>query len=332
MILFVVNAMCKKLNDISAIVDMYYHPTIPRKGSVMFWKNYGRLRSRPRQEDDISAIGHTITTARLRTEGLQPPPSGTAVLGGRGPVLQGSAIAAIDLEGAEMEVAEIETTCLPWGLKLKGGKFFSDFGYINAQHAHQWDFTDQPLIYQLALGVPRPERQGPAALVAGADAVLPAGRRGGVPGREREHVRLSRRGPLPDARRPARGRRLAEGRPEPARQPRPAVRRCSRPPASTRRSTTATATARTTTGSTATVVLGRRRRLQVQRAQAYGQGDVIVQAEYFSRKKDLDLVAHDLAPHLVGNSRVDEQDGYYVQASTAFLPRWRAACAGSRWA
>ena len=53
-----------------------------------------------------------------------------------------------------------------------------------------------------------------------------------------------------------------------------------------------------------------------------------MQAEYFSRKKDLDLVAHDLAPHLVGNSRVDEQDGYYVQATYGFLPRWRA---GLRW-
>ena len=53
-----------------------------------------------------------------------------------------------------------------------------------------------------------------------------------------------------------------------------------------------------------------------------------MQAEYFSRKKDLDLVAHDLAPQFVGNSRVDEQDGYYVQATYGFLPRWRL---GARW-
>ena len=60
----------------------------------------------------------------------------------------------------------------------------------------------------------------------------------------------------------------------------------------------------------------------------HGEGDVVVQGEYFRRRKDLDLVGHDLAPHLVGNRRVDEQDGYYVQAVYGFLPRWRA---GVRW-
>jgi len=60
----------------------------------------------------------------------------------------------------------------------------------------------------------------------------------------------------------------------------------------------------------------------------HGQGDVVVQAEYLSRQRDLDLVAHDLAPQLVGNSRVDHQDGYYIQAVYGFLPRWRA---GVRW-
>jgi len=60
----------------------------------------------------------------------------------------------------------------------------------------------------------------------------------------------------------------------------------------------------------------------------HGQGDVILQGEYFNRRKDLELVGHDLAPQLVGNSRVDDQDGYYVQAVYGFLPRWRA---GIRW-
>lgn len=42
----------------------------------------------------------------------------------------------------------------------------------------------------------------------------------------------------------------------------------------------------------------------------------------------MQLVEHDLAPHLVGNSKVDHQDGYYVQAVYGFLPRWRG---GLRW-
>ncbi|MBK8574276.1 MAG: hypothetical protein IPN90_00885 [Elusimicrobia bacterium] len=68
------------------------------------------------------------------------------------PYFKGSAIAAVDMEGAELETAEVETTSLPWGLTVKGGKFYSNFGYINSKHAHQWDFTDQTLVYELLLG------------------------------------------------------------------------------------------------------------------------------------------------------------------------------------
>jgi len=60
----------------------------------------------------------------------------------------------------------------------------------------------------------------------------------------------------------------------------------------------------------------------------YGQGDFVAQAEYFNRRKDLTLVPAEAEPDLVGNSKVDEQDGYYVQAVYGFLPRWRA---GLRW-
>jgi hypothetical protein len=35
---------------------------------------------------------------------------------------------------------------------LKAGRFFSGLGYLNAQHAHTWDFVDNPLAYQALLG------------------------------------------------------------------------------------------------------------------------------------------------------------------------------------
>ena len=44
-----------------------------------------------------------------------------------------AAILAFSEEEAEVEVAEIETTSLPWGFTLKAGKFFSDFGVVNKQ-------------------------------------------------------------------------------------------------------------------------------------------------------------------------------------------------------
>jgi hypothetical protein len=51
-----------------------------------------------------------------------------------------------------IEEAFVETTALGNGFSLKGGRFFSGIGYLNAQHAHTWDFTDAPLAYQAMLG------------------------------------------------------------------------------------------------------------------------------------------------------------------------------------
>jgi hypothetical protein len=50
------------------------------------------------------------------------------------------------------EEAFIQTSSLPQGLTLKGGRFFSGIGYLNEQHAHTWDFVDAPLAYQAFLG------------------------------------------------------------------------------------------------------------------------------------------------------------------------------------
>lgn len=51
-----------------------------------------------------------------------------------------------------VEEAFVETTGLSHGLTVKGGRFFSGIGYLNAQHAHVWDFVDSPLAYQAFLG------------------------------------------------------------------------------------------------------------------------------------------------------------------------------------
>ena len=47
-----------------------------------------------------------------------------------------------------VEEAFFRTTALPSGFTVKGGRFFSGFGYLNEVHAHAWDFVDQPLVYQ----------------------------------------------------------------------------------------------------------------------------------------------------------------------------------------
>jgi hypothetical protein len=65
----------------------------------------------------------------------------------------GNLIFALTDEGeVEVEEAYIQTTSLPGGITLKGGKFFSGIGYLNENHAHNWDFIDAPLPYRAFLG------------------------------------------------------------------------------------------------------------------------------------------------------------------------------------
>ncbi|MGB5506506.1 MAG: hypothetical protein WBM70_07470 [Sulfurovum sp.] len=54
--------------------------------------------------------------------------------------------------GVEVEEAYFTTTALGNGLRFRGGKLLSNFGYINAQHHHYWDFGDMPLVYESFLG------------------------------------------------------------------------------------------------------------------------------------------------------------------------------------
>lgn len=51
----------------------------------------------------------------------------------------------------EIEEAFVQSTLAP-GAKIKAGRFFSGFGYQNEQHAHAWDLSVAPLAYRYMLG------------------------------------------------------------------------------------------------------------------------------------------------------------------------------------
>lgn len=69
------------------------------------------------------------------------------------PWLRGSAnISLHPDDSVSVEEAFIQTTSLGNGLGIKAGRFFSGIGYLNSQHAHTWDFVDNPLAYQAMLG------------------------------------------------------------------------------------------------------------------------------------------------------------------------------------
>ena len=69
------------------------------------------------------------------------------------PYFMGALTVAVTSENEiEVEEAYFRTLALPAGLTVKGGQFFSGFGYLNEVHAHAWDFIDQPLVYQSFFG------------------------------------------------------------------------------------------------------------------------------------------------------------------------------------
>ena len=52
----------------------------------------------------------------------------------------------------ELEEAFLTSSSLPHNLQVKGGTFFTEFGRLNQQHPHSWDFVDQPLVNGRFLG------------------------------------------------------------------------------------------------------------------------------------------------------------------------------------
>ena len=69
------------------------------------------------------------------------------------PYFRGALVAALTPDNAlEVEEAYFQTTSLPSGFTLKGGRFLSGIGYQNEIHQHAWDFQDAPLPYKAFLG------------------------------------------------------------------------------------------------------------------------------------------------------------------------------------
>ena len=68
---------------------------------------------------------------------------------------QASIIFLINAEGetvVELEEAFFTTRSLPWGLQIKGGQYFTEFGRQNKQHPHAWAFVDQPVVLSRFFG------------------------------------------------------------------------------------------------------------------------------------------------------------------------------------
>ncbi len=52
----------------------------------------------------------------------------------------------------ELEEAFLTSSALPYGLQLEVGHFLTEFGQINPQHPHAWDWVDQPVVNSRMFG------------------------------------------------------------------------------------------------------------------------------------------------------------------------------------
>lgn len=313
--------MYQSLNpDISVIIDTYYHNDDTSEGIEEIFENMGGFGH---------AHGHGEEHHHHGIEdGFNLRHLELSLSGDVDPYFRAWATPAISEEGSELEEAVIQTSNLPWGLQLQAGKFFSGFGRINSQHSHEWDFVDQPLIYRLTLGPHGLNEKGaqlswlapaPIYLLAGVEALQGENETmfnyvGGDELSRRDGPRLGvawlKYAPnLPgnhalqtglfggygyhqeehDGDEDGESDHWLQGH---------------------------------------SGFYGGEIAYKLDSPKQYGQGDVILQGEYFRRKIDLDVKQHDLAPALVGNSKVSEQDGLYLQGAYGFLPKWRG---GLRW-
>jgi hypothetical protein len=138
--------------QISVILDgNYYHDTIEGEGGSLVGRAFqpsGGDAHGHGEEHDHGGHSHGAPDNGFNFRAAEIAFSATV-----DPYFDAALYLAIDGDGdVELEEGYFQTRSLPAGLRLKGGKFLSDFGYINRQHPHQWDFVDQNLPYLNLLG------------------------------------------------------------------------------------------------------------------------------------------------------------------------------------
>ena len=94
---------------------------------------------------DPNQNGFTVQNVELSIEGTVGPYFDA----------QANIIFQIDSDGetvVELEEAFFTTRSLPWGLQVKGGQFYTEFGRRNKLHPHTWAFVDQPVVLSRFFG------------------------------------------------------------------------------------------------------------------------------------------------------------------------------------
>jgi len=136
--------------QISVILDgNYYHDGVDGRGDALAGQAFQPSASgREHDHDHDHGNAHASMDNGFNFREAEIAFSATV-----DPYFDAFAYLAVDGDGnLDLEEGYFQTRSLPKGLRVKGGKFLSDFGYINRQHPHQWDFADQNLAYLNLLG------------------------------------------------------------------------------------------------------------------------------------------------------------------------------------
>jgi len=146
-----------------ACVDNYYQDDIDGDGAALVGQAFqpsggGHSHGDGHSHDD-GGHSHSVATNGFNFREAELAFSATV-----DPYFDAATYISIDGDGnVELEDAYFETRSLPQGLRLKGGRFLSDFGYMNKQRPHQWDFVDRRSLRPSRLWL-RAEMEGRATL------------------------------------------------------------------------------------------------------------------------------------------------------------------------
>lgn len=115
--------------------------------SLILSGTYGSLR----QDPAIPATGFAMNANNTGyRRGFSLKESELSIAANIDPQFRGVSTLSLDPAGGiSVENAFVQSSALGNGLNLKFGRFFSGLGYLNEQHAHAWDFVDQPLVYRV---------------------------------------------------------------------------------------------------------------------------------------------------------------------------------------
>jgi hypothetical protein len=112
--------------------------------SLILEGTYGNLR----QDPAIPATGFAMSANPGHEQGFNLGESELGIAANIDPDYRGVATLALaPAGGVSVENAFVQSSAMGNGFNLKFGRFFSGLGYLNEQHAHAWDFADQPLVY-----------------------------------------------------------------------------------------------------------------------------------------------------------------------------------------